>query len=598
MTTPIPAQTEQYAACVGASKRVRWDIDQDVLRGREFDTSHKFLPDSISGIDRLEFLSEDEALFLSQIQGRTYANIFGLVERFINCKVLELSKFHWTGDQVALEALVRFSDEELKHQELFRRIERMIASKMPPGYKFLPEPNAVAAAVLSKSTWAVLGMTLMIELFTQTHYLKSIQPDSQLSPLFKDVFLYHWKEESQHARIDELEWARENAGLSAGERNQAVDDMIALVGAVDGIVRAQAAADVGYFLSVKGAALSEQKVELLREQVLRAYRWQYILSGVEERRFQKALSAMITGEQMRRIEAALAPLIASADRADNLADVDRTKVPVTNPNKALWEKGDFTVIAAFMRESGETLVESLGVKPSIRVLDLGCGDGTTAAPLARLGADVTGIDIARNLVAAGNKRAAEQGLRRLKFQEGDACNLEGVSDHTFDLTVSVFGAMFASKPLDVAREMVRVTKPGGRIVMGNWIPNDPSFVSQLLKISSLFTPPPPDGFISPMLWGVESHVIERFGQAGVPREKISMAKDTYYFVSASKGPAELIGLFRRFYGPTMNAFEAAEQSGRAEELHRQLLDLAKAHNKSTNDGTLIPATFLRVSVSL
>jgi len=314
MTLPNPVETEQYAACVGASKRVRWDIDQDVLRGREFDTSHKFLPDAISGVDQLEFLSEDEAIFLSQIQGRTYANIFGLVERFINCKVLELSKFHWTGDQVALEALVRFSDEELKHQELFRRIERMIASKMPPGYNFLPEPNAVAAAVLSKSTWAVLGVTLMIELFTQTHYLKSIQPDSESSPLFKDVFLYHWKEESQHARIDELEWVRENAALSAEERDQAVDDMIALVGAVDGIVCAQAAADAGYFLSVKGAALSEQKVKLLHDQVLRAYRWQYILSGVEERRFQKALSAMITGEQMRRIEAALAPLIASAGR--------------------------------------------------------------------------------------------------------------------------------------------------------------------------------------------------------------------------------------------------------------------------------------------
>jgi hypothetical protein len=309
MTIPVPIQSEQYAACVGASKRVRWDIDNDVIRGREFDTSHKFLPDSMSGVDQLEFLSEDEKLFLSQLQGRTYANIFGLVERFINCKVLELSRFHWTGDQVALEALVRFSDEELKHQELFRRIERMIASKMPPGYKFLPEPNAVAAAVLSKSTWAVLGMTLMIELFTQTHYLKSIQPDSQLSPLFKDVFLYHWKEESQHARIDELEWVRENARISAEKRNQAVDDMIALVGAVDGIVCAQAVADVGYFLNAKGATLPEQKVKLLHDQVRRAYRWQYILSGVEEKRFQKVLSSMITGEQMRRIEAALATLI-------------------------------------------------------------------------------------------------------------------------------------------------------------------------------------------------------------------------------------------------------------------------------------------------
>lgn len=269
-----------------------------------------------------------------------------------------------------------------------------------------------------------------------------------------------------------------------------------------------------------------------------------------------------------------------------------------NPNKALWEKGDFTAIAAFMRESGETVVESLGVKPPLRALDLGCGDGTTALPLARLGAEVTAIDIARNLVAAGNKRAAEQGLRRLRFHEGDACDLQGVDDNAFDLTLSIFGAMFAAKPLNVAREMVRVTKPGGAIVMGNWIPNDPTFVSQLLKISASFTPPPPEGFVSPMLWGVESHVMERFAQAGVPKEKVSMAKDTYYFVSASKGPADFIGLFRRFYGPTMNAFEAAEQTGRAEELHSELLGLAKAHNKSTNDGTLIPATFLRVTVSL
>jgi len=269
-----------------------------------------------------------------------------------------------------------------------------------------------------------------------------------------------------------------------------------------------------------------------------------------------------------------------------------------NPNKAMWEKGDFTAIAAFMRESGETLVESLGVRPPLRALDLGCGDGTTAVPLARLGAEVVGVDIARNLVKAGNKRAAEQGLRRLRFQEGDACNLQGIDDDAFDLTLSVFGAMFAPKPLDVAKEMVRVTKPGGCIVMGNWIPNDPTFVSQLLKVSSSFTPPPPEGFISPMLWGLDSHVVERFGQAGVPREKVSITKDTYYFVSASKGPAEFVDLFRRFYGPTMIAFEAAEPTGRAEELHTQLLALAKAHNKSTDDGTLIPATFLRVTVSV
>jgi ubiquinone/menaquinone biosynthesis C-methylase UbiE len=269
-----------------------------------------------------------------------------------------------------------------------------------------------------------------------------------------------------------------------------------------------------------------------------------------------------------------------------------------NPNKALWEKGDFTAIAAFMRESGETVVESLGVKPPLQALDLGCGDGTTAVPLARLGAEVTGIDIARNLVAAGNKRAADQGLRRLRFHEGDACDLQGLDNNSFDLTLSVFGAMFAAKPFDVAREMVRVTKPGGAIVMGNWIPNDPTFVSQLLKISSSFSPPPPEGTVSPMLWGVESHVVERFAQAGVPEENVSMAKDTYYFVSANQGPADFISRFRRFYGPTMNAFEAAEQNGRGEELHGQLLDLAKAHNKSTNDGTLIPASFLRVTVSL
>src|SRR5258707_457364 len=199
-----------------------------------------------------------------------------------------------------------------------------------------------------------------------------------------------------------------------------------------------------------------------------------------------------------------------------------------NPNKALWEKGDFTEIAALMRESGEAVVKSLGIKPPLRALDLGCGDGTTAVPLARMGADVVGIDIARNLVEAGNKRAAQAGLHRLKFQEGDASNLEGVPDHSFDLTLSVFGAMFAPRPFDAAREMVRVTKPGGRIVMGNWIPNDPtSWVSQVLKISSSFTPPPPEGFVSPMTWGVESHIVERFGQAGVPREKISMFKDTF-----------------------------------------------------------------------
>jgi ubiquinone/menaquinone biosynthesis C-methylase UbiE len=233
----------------------------------------------------------------------------------------------------------------------------------------------------------------------------------------------------------------------------------------------------------------------------------------------------------------------------------------------------------------------------MRVLDLGCGDGTTAVPLAHLGADVVGIDIAKNLVDAGNKRAAAAGLNRLKFQEGDACNLQGISDHSFDLTISIFGAMFAPKPFDVAKEMVRVTKPGGRIVMGNWIPNDPTFVSQLLKISSAFTPPPPEGFVSPMNWGMDTHIIGRFGQAGVPKEKISMVKDTYFFTSSDKSPTRFIELFREFYGPTMNAYDAAEKRGKVEELHTQLLELANAQNKSANGGTSIPATFLRVTVS-
>jgi ubiquinone/menaquinone biosynthesis C-methylase UbiE len=271
-----------------------------------------------------------------------------------------------------------------------------------------------------------------------------------------------------------------------------------------------------------------------------------------------------------------------------------------NPNKALWEKGNFTEIAALMRQSGEDLVRSLGITKPLRALDLGCGDGTTAVPLAQMGADVTGIDIARNLVDAGNKRAAEMGLSQtLKFQEGDATDLQGVADHSFDLTLTVFGAMFAPKPFDVAKEMVRVTKPGGRIVMGNWIPNDPtSFVSQLLKISSSFTPPPPEGFVSPMTWGVDTHIIERFGQAGVPKEKISMVKDTFYFRSPDKSPADVIESFRRFYGPTMNAFEAAEKNGKTEELREQLVGLAESQNESTDGSTSIPATFLRVTVSL
>src|SRR5438132_3198769 len=269
-----------------------------------------------------------------------------------------------------------------------------------------------------------------------------------------------------------------------------------------------------------------------------------------------------------------------------------------NPNKALWEKGDFTCIAATMRESGEALVEKLGITKGMQVLDLGCGDGTTALPEAKLGADVLGVDIARNLVEAGNKRAAEQGLANCKFQEGDASNLAQVPDKSFDLVVSIFGAMFAPKPFEVAKEMVRVTRPGGRIVMGNWIPNDPTLVAQLLKISSNYTPPPPEGFVSPMTWGVESNVIERFAGAGVPAEKISFVRDTFTFNFPS-APSALVDEFRKYYGPTMNAFEAAEKNGRADDLQKELEDLFNSQNiSSSKDTTSIPATYLRVTVAV
>jgi ubiquinone/menaquinone biosynthesis C-methylase UbiE len=267
-----------------------------------------------------------------------------------------------------------------------------------------------------------------------------------------------------------------------------------------------------------------------------------------------------------------------------------------NPNKALWEKGDFTRIADTMRKSGEALVEKLGVTKGFKVLDLGCGDGTTALPTAKLGADVLGVDIARNLVEAGNRRAAERGLTNLKFQEGDASNLDQLPDKSFDLVVSIFGAMFAPKPFDVAKEMVRVTRPGGRIVMGNWIPNDPTLVAQILKISSNYTPPPPDGFVSPMTWGVESNVIERFAAAGVPADKISFARDTFTF-NFPGTPSAFVDEFRKYYGPTMNAFEAAEKNGRAAKLQKELEQLFNSQNKG-QDATSIPATFLRVTVAL
>lgn len=268
----------------------------------------------------------------------------------------------------------------------------------------------------------------------------------------------------------------------------------------------------------------------------------------------------------------------------------------TNPNKALWEKGDFTRIAETMRESGAELVADLGVTKGLNVLDLGCGDGTTAIPAAKLGANVTGVDIARNLVEAGNKRAQKEGLTNCTFQEGDATDLKELKDNSYDLVVSIFGAMFAPKPNDVAKEMVRVTRQGGRIVMGNWIPGDPTLVAQILKISSAYTPPPPEGFISPMLWGVESNVIERFGNAGIPKENISFVRDTYTFI-APFSPIELVTRFKDFYGPTMNAFDAAEKNGKAAELQKELEELFTSQNKSGGENTTsIPATFLRVTV--
>jgi SAM-dependent methyltransferase len=269
-----------------------------------------------------------------------------------------------------------------------------------------------------------------------------------------------------------------------------------------------------------------------------------------------------------------------------------------NPNKALWEKGDFTRIAESMRESGEALVKTFGITNGLKVLDLGCGDGTTAVPEARLGADVLGVDIASNLVEAGNARAQGLGLTNCGFQEGDASDLQDLEDDSFDLGVSIFGAMFAPKPFDVAKEFVRVMRPGGRIIMGNWIPNDPTLVAQILKISSSYSPPPPDGFVSPMAWGVEENVIERFAGAGIPEEKISFERDTYTF-NYPGPPSELLAAFRTYYGPTMSAFEAAAANGREADLQAELEALFNDQNASqSEDATSIPATFLRVTVAL
>jgi hypothetical protein len=299
---------DRYARCIQSSKRVRWDIDKDVIRGRHFDAEHKFLPSGLSLANAFTTLSADENRFVSQVQGRTYANVFGLVERFINAKVLEVSRDHWFGDQVALEALVRFSDEELKHQALFRRINTMVGDVLPDGYRFDIDPDVVGRAVLGKSTWAVLALTLHIELFTQLHYRQSIDPDSELSGLFKDVFLYHWMEECQHAILDELEWVRHDAGLTADERDRAVDDFIELVAAVDGILRTQATADAGYFAAKCGRAVHEAEAQAIETAFLKAYRWQYIHSGAQHPHFGKVLSRLITEDQGRRIRLALASL--------------------------------------------------------------------------------------------------------------------------------------------------------------------------------------------------------------------------------------------------------------------------------------------------
>lgn len=300
--------TERYARCIQASRNVRWDIETDVIRGRRFQVSDKYLPDGLSLVQDLTSFSDHEKRLVSQIQGRTYANIFGLVERFINAKVLEVSRDHWLGDQVALEALVRFSDEEIKHQALFRRIDEMIGEVWPVGYRFDVDPDAVAGVVLGKSTWAVLALTLDIELFTQLHYRESIEPDAALSDLFKDVFLYHWKEESQHAILDELEWKRHHARLTEAERDRGVDDFIALVGAVDGILRAQARSDAQCFVLNCARRVEPLAVELLAGHFLKAYRWQYIFSGAGHPRFRGVLKDLVTEPQLKRIEAALATL--------------------------------------------------------------------------------------------------------------------------------------------------------------------------------------------------------------------------------------------------------------------------------------------------
>jgi hypothetical protein len=302
-------RANRYARIVKQSKKVEWQIDRDVFRGRDFDFQRKFLPDGLSQVDRLPFLSAAEARLLSQVQGRTYAYIFGLVERFISAKMLEQSRGHVLGDQQALEGLVRFSAEEIKHQELFRRMEQMMGARMPAGYRMVADPNDVARAVLAASSWSVLALTCHIELFVQAHYDQSIAPREEICPLFKDVFLHHWKDECQHVMLDELEWTAEHAKLSPEERNRAVDDLIGLVGAVDGILQGQSAADVEYFTKIVDREFSGEQRAALGTGVLAAYRWQYIISGVQHIHFGRLLTSMTTPAQMARIQQALAPIM-------------------------------------------------------------------------------------------------------------------------------------------------------------------------------------------------------------------------------------------------------------------------------------------------
>ena len=315
VSVPSPAKThdnDRYARCIEISKQIRWDIDTDVIRGRTFDFGKKFLPDGLSMVGELAFLEPAEARLLSQIQGRTYANMFALVERFIGAKTTELGRDHALGDQMAFEALLRLTEEELKHQKMFRRLERMAAVGMPAGYAFLPKADEVAAAVLSKSNWAVLALTLDIELFSQAHYRSSIEPDASLSELWKDVFLFHWKEESQHAVLDELEWRREDARISGAERDRGVAELIELVGAVDGICQMQARADADFFLSTLRRPFGPTETAAVHALVLKAYRWQYIVSGAQEPRFQQVLKALVTPAQMQRVLQGLAPFFAEA----------------------------------------------------------------------------------------------------------------------------------------------------------------------------------------------------------------------------------------------------------------------------------------------